>query len=135
MSDNKKTIEMDSFDFEDISGGVEQKVSLNLPATELTPVADTTLVQATGLKESYHLPVPTPDGKWKLIDIIDISGEDFLLWAESVYPPFKVHRVNPERLSGPKALFERKTVVNDIAEFHKRGQQYGRKIDTDKILQ
>lgn len=118
-SEGKKLV-VDDLDFGGISGGVEQKET---PVEQPPQIETPSAPQLKGIgghisqRNEYTLPIQTEKG-WCLKNIRDVSGAEFLAWAEGVYPPLRTQRLDPDIYDGPSKSEHRKEVVNAIAKFY-----------------
>lgn len=98
---------IDDINFDGIFGGIE-----NAPA-QVSPKEP---VPASH-KNDYNLPIKI--GNQTIIkNLREVSGEEFLDWAESVYSPLRTQRLDPEHYDGPRNIDNRKEIVNAIAKFY-----------------
>ena len=109
---NDKTENKIELDFGDVSGGVEVVV----PEIKVSKVPVKTSGPVTH-KYDYMLPICVGD-ETVIMNLRDIDGDQFLIWAESVYAPLRTQRLDPELYDGVKNLENRKAVVNAISKFY-----------------
>lgn len=116
MSDNSgssKKVTIEDLDFNGISGGVETRT----PPEEIGSAPQVQGVGQLSHKHDYTLPIQV-DNEIVMKNLRDVTGEEFLEWALSVYPMFKNQRHDPDLYDGVQNLDNRKQIVNGIAKFY-----------------
>ena len=126
MGNDKKKHDVENLDFTELSGGVEQRKEKGASLMSDTQnenrdgVSKTTTPSAVSDypdSDTVFLPIPTANGNYVLRTIENVTGKEFLRWAEQIYPLPDSRRPKPEKYDGKENLSKRKRALKTIETY------------------